>query len=124
MTQINQSTAATLASNSVMNDEGGTSGSSFNEKVLEFFKQNQPEGSLNDVFAKLKALAEPGEKISMQQLNSAMLIADGKLRQDDDYKAYTDSTLDKMTTQMLGVNMLYNNMMYKSFTKTDDDTSL
>ncbi|WP_393949818.1 type III secretion system protein [Kluyvera intermedia] len=124
MTQINQSTAATLASNSVMNDEGGTSGSSFNDKVLEFFKQNQPEGSLNDVFAKLKALAEPGEKISMQQLNSAMLIADGKLRQDDDYKAYTDSTLDKMTTQMLGVNMLYNNMMYKSFTKTDDDTSL
>jgi hypothetical protein len=124
MTQINQSTAATLASNSVMNDEGGTSGSSFNEKVLEFFKQNQPEGSLNDVFAKLKALAEPGEKISMQQLNSAMLIADGKLRQDDEYKAYTDSTLDKMTTQMLGVNMLYNNMMYKSFTKTDDDTSL
>lgn len=124
MTQINQSTAATIASNSVMNDEGGTSGSSFNEKVLEFFKQNQPEGSLNDVFAKLKALAEPGEKISMQQLNSAMLIADGKLRQDDDYKAYTDSTLDKMTTQMLGVNMLYNNMMYKSFTKTDDDTSL
>ena len=124
MTQINQSTAATLASNSVMNDEGGTSGSSFNDKVLEFFKQNQPEGSLNDVFAKLKALAEPGEKISMQQLNSAMLIADGKLRQDDAYKAYTDSTLDKMTTQMLGVNMLYNNMMYKSFTKTDDDTSL
>ncbi|WEJ85266.1 type III secretion system protein [Kluyvera intermedia] len=124
MTQINQSTAATLASNSVMNDEEGTSGSSFNDKVLEFFKQNQPEGSLNDVFAKLKALAEPGEKISMQQLNSAMLIADGKLRQDDDYKAYTDSTLDKMTTQMLGVNMLYNNMMYKSFTKTDDDTSL
>ena len=124
MTQINQSTAATLASKSVMNDEEGTSGSSFNDKVLEFFKQNQPEGSLNDVFAKLKALAEPGEKISMQQLNSAMLIADGKLRQDDDYKAYTDSTLDKMTTQMLGVNMLYNNMMYKSFTKTDDDTSL
>ncbi|MEZ2603593.1 type III secretion system protein [Kluyvera intermedia] len=124
MTQINQSTAATLASNSVMNDEEGTSGSSFNDKVLEFFKQNQPEGSLNDVFAKLKALAEPGEKISMQQLNSAMLIADGKLRTDDNYKAYTDSTLDKMTTQMLGVNMLYNNMMYKSFTKTDDDTSL
>ena len=124
MTQINQSTAATLASNSVMNDEEGTSGSSFNDKVLEFFKQNQPEGSLNDVFAKLKALAEPGEKISMQQLNSAMLIADGTLRKDDDYKAYTDSTLDKMTTQMLGVNMFYNNMMYKSFTKTDDDTSL
>ena len=124
MTQINQSTAATLASNSVMNDEEGTSGSSFNDKVLEFFKQNQPEGSLNDVFAKLKALAEPGEKISMQQLNSAMLIADGKLRTDDNYKAYTDSTLDKMTTQMLGVNMLYDNMMYKSFTKTHDDTSL
>jgi hypothetical protein len=76
------------------------------------------------VIAQLKKLAETDEKISMQQLNSAILIADSTLRKDDEYKTYTDSTLDRMTTQMLGMNMFYNNMLYKSFSKTDDDTYL
>ncbi|MBA4823734.1 type III secretion system protein [Pantoea ananatis] len=124
MSQINPVPAAALATYSNTSDEQNTTDGSFNDKVLDFFKQNQPEGSLNEVIAQLKKLAVPGEKISMQQLNSAILIADGTLRKDEEYKTYTDSTLDRMTTQMLGVNMFYNNMLYKSFTKTDDDTSL
>lgn len=124
MNQTNQVSAATLAAYSSASDEDSATGGSFNDKVLAFFKQNQPEGSLNEVIARLKKLAEPGEKVSMQQLNSAILIADGTLRKDNEYKTYTDSTLDRMTTQMLGVNMFYNTMLYKSFTKTDDDTSL
>lgn len=124
MSQINQVSAATVAASSSAPDEDNTTDSSFNDKVLDFFKQNQPEGSLSEVIAQLKKLAETDEKISMQQLNSAILIADGTLRKDDEYKTYTDSTLDRMTTQMLGMNMFYNNMLYKSFSKTDDDTYL
>ncbi|RAU35146.1 type III secretion system protein [Enterobacter sp. ECC-175] len=123
MSQINPASPAALAAYSSASDEENATGSSFNDKVLDFFKQNQPEGTLNDVIDQLKQLAEPGEKISMQELNSAILIADGILRKDEEYKTYTDSTLDRMTTQMLGVNMFYNNMLYKSFTKTDDDAS-
>lgn len=124
MSQINQVSAATVAASSSAPDEDNTTDSSFNDKVLDFFKQNQPEGSLSEVIAQLKKLAETDEKISMQQLNSAILIADSTLRKDDEYKTYTDSTLDRMTTQMLGMNMFYNNMLYKSFSKTDDDTYL
>lgn len=124
MSQINPVSAATLTTYSSAPDEENATGSSFNDKVLDFFKHNQPEGSLNEVIAQLKKLAKPGEKISMQQLNLAILIADGTLRKDDEYKTYTDSTLDRMTTQILGVNMFYSNMLYKSFTKTDNDISL
>ncbi len=123
MSQINQLHSRALASYAAA-DEGSTSTGSFNDKVLAFFKEKQPEGSLNEIINQLKMLAEPGEKISMQQLNSALLIADGTLRKDEEYKTYTDGTLDRMTTQMLGINALYNSMLYKSYPKADDETSL
>lgn len=124
MSQINPVSPAALAAYSSASDEENSACSSFNDMVLDYFKQSQPEDSLKEVIAQLKKLANPSEKISMQQLNLAILIADGTLRKDEEYKVYTDSTLDRMTTQMLGVNMFYNNMLCNSFNKTDDDTSL
>ena len=98
-------------------------GTSFDDLVLQYFQNKKPEGSLNDILADIKALA-PDKKLSLQELNTAVLIADGEMRNDEAYKDYTDSTLDKLTSQLLGVNMFYNTMLYKGFTKNDDDSSL
>ena len=124
MSQINLVSSAALDTYNSAPDKETATDSNFNDKVLDYIKQNQPEGSLNDLIAQLKQLADPGEKISMQQLNSAILIADGTLRKEEEYKSYTDSTLDRMTTQMLGINIFYNNMLYKSLNNSDDETSL
>ncbi|HEY1844447.1 MAG TPA: hypothetical protein VGH05_06255 [Buttiauxella sp.] len=95
----------------------------FNEKVLNYIEQNQPDGSLNDLLEKMRALS-PDKAVSMQQLNAALLNADGHMRKNEEYKDYTDGTLDKLAIRLVGVNMFFNNMLYKSFTQSDDDSSL
>jgi len=62
MSQINPVSPAALAAYASASDEETATGSSFNDKVLDYFKQNQPEGSLNEVIAQLKKLADPGER--------------------------------------------------------------
>jgi hypothetical protein len=96
---------------------------SFNDKVLNYIEQNQPDGSLNDLLEKMRALS-PDKAVSMQQLNAALLNADGHMRKNEEYKDYTDGTLDKLAIRLVGVNMFFNNMLYKSFTQSDDDSSL
>jgi len=96
---------------------------SFDDKVLHYIEQNKPKGSLSELMDQMRELS-PDKTISMQQMNKALLYSDTYLRNTDDSRDYTDSVLDKFTIQLLGVNMLFNNMMYKSFTQSDDDTSL
>ncbi|WP_392336371.1 hypothetical protein [Pantoea stewartii] len=55
MSQINQVSPAALAAYSSASDEENATGSSFNDKVLDFCKQNHPEGSLNEVITQLKS---------------------------------------------------------------------
>lgn len=95
----------------------------FDDLVLHYFQNNRPEGSLNDILADLKALA-PDKHLSLQALNKAVLIADGEMRKDEAGKEYTDKTLDKLASQLQGVTMFYNTMLYNSFTKNNDDSSL
>lgn len=102
--------------------DGQTSEENFNDKVLHYLQQNKPEGELSDIMAQMRALS-PDKNVSMYQINEALLYADTYMRNTEEYKAYTDSVLDKRTCQMLGVNMLFNNMMYKQFTETDSDTA-
>lgn len=96
---------------------------SFNVKVLHYFQQNKPEGKLNDMMDQMRALS-PDKNVSMHQLNEALLYSDTYLRNTDEYKDYANNVLDKRTFQLLGVNMFFDNMMYKSFTESDSDPSL
>lgn len=112
-----------IASSSPYNKDGESSDESFNIKVLHYFQQNKPEGTLSDMMDKMRALS-PDKNVSMQQLNEALLYSDTYLRHTDEYKNYANNVLDKRTSQLLGVNMLFNNMMYKSFTESDSDPSL
>lgn len=112
-----------IASSSPYVKDGESSDESFNVKVLHYFQQNKPEGKLNDMMVQMRALS-PDKNVSMHQLNEALLYSDTYLRNTDEYKDYANNVLDKHTFQLLGVNMLFNNMMYKSFTESDNDPSL
>lgn len=102
---------------------GESSDESFNDKVLHYFQQSKPEHKLSDMMDQMRALS-PDKSISMHQLNEALLYTDTYLRNIDEYKNYANNVLDKRTFQLLGVNMFFNNMMYKSFTETDSEPSL
>lgn len=112
-----------IASSSPYVKDGESSDESFNVKVLHYFQQNKPEGKLNDMMVQMRALS-PDKNVSMHQLNEALLYSDTYLRNTDEYKDYANNMLDKHTFQLLGVNMFFNNMMYKSFTESDSDPSL
>lgn len=110
-----------IASSSPYVKDGESSDESFNAKVLRYFQQNKPEHKLNDMMDAMRALS-PDKRVSMHQLNEALLYANTFMRNNtDDDKNYANNVLDKRTVQLLGINMLYNNMMYKSFTETDSD---
>lgn len=96
-----------------------TSELSFDDQVLQFIRDNKPEGTLTELLNKIKLL-NPDAKYSLQQLNKALLYSDATLRRDPDYEAYTTDTLDKNTTQLLGINMLVNNMMNRGFLSSDE----
>lgn len=118
MTSINSIAPSTPY---VKNDE--STDESFNNKVLQYFQLNKPQGKLNDMMDQMRALS-PDKNVSMHQLNEALLYSDTYMRNTDEYKDYANNVLDKRTLQLLGVNMFFNNMMYKSFTESDSDTSL
>lgn len=120
MSKINPDTLQQRSQPAGISETGVTS---FDDLVLHYFQNNQPEGSLNDILADIKALA-PYNKLSLQELNTAVLIADGEMRNNETYKQYTDNTLDKLSSQLLGVNSIYNTMLYMGFTKNNDDPSL
>lgn len=96
-----------------------TSQLNFDDQVLQFIRDNKPEGTLTELINKIKSL-DPDNTYSLQQLNKALLYTDATLRLDPSYEAYTKDTLDKNTTQLLGVNMLFNNMMNSIFFPSDD----
>ena len=100
--------------------DGESSHESFNDKVLHYFQQNKPDNKLSDMMDQMRALS-PGKKIFMYQLNEALLYSDAHLRNTDEYKDYANKVLDKRTLQLLSLNMLFNNMMYESFTETDSE---
>lgn len=95
---------------------------SFNNKVLHYFQQNKPQGELSDMMDQMRALS-PDKAVSMHQLNEALLYSDTYMRNTPEGKDYAQTVLDKRTFQMLGVNMFFNNMMYKSFTESKSDES-
>lgn len=112
-----------ITSSSPYVKDGESSDKSFNDKVLHYFQQNKPDDKLSDMMDQMRALS-PDKNVSMHQLNGALLYSDTYLRNTDEYKDYANNVLDKRTFQLLGVNMFFNNMMYKSFTETDSDPSL
>lgn len=112
-----------IASSSPYFIDSESSEENFNDKVLHYLQQNKPDDKLSDLMDQIRALS-PDKKVSMHQLNEALLYSDTYLRNTDDYKDYANNVLDKRTVQLLGVNMFFNNMMYKSFTETDSDPSL
>lgn len=112
-----------IASSSPYIKDGESSGEGFNDKVLHYFQQNKPDVKLSDMMDQMRALS-PDKNVSMHQLNEALLYSDTYLRNTDEYKDYSNDVLEKRTFQLLGVNMFFNNMMYKIFTETDSDPSL
>lgn len=112
-----------IASSSQYVKDGESSDESLNDKVLHYFQQNKPDDKLSDMMDQMRALS-PDKNVSMHQLNEALLYSDTYLRNTEDYKYYANNVLDKRTFQLLGVNMFFNNMMYKSLTETDSDPSL
>lgn len=107
-----------IASSSQYVRDVESSDKSYNDKVLHYFQQNKPEEKLSDIMEQMRALS-PDKNISMNQLNEALLYSNTYLRNADVYKNYTTNILDNRTFQLLGVNMFFNNMMYKSFTESD-----
>lgn len=77
---------------------------SFNDLVLEHIKDNQPEGSLDELLYDMKALS-PDKPCTIDQLSTALQYSDTILRNDPDYVDYTTEILDQRTTQLLGVKM-------------------
>lgn len=102
--------------------ENSTSEENFDDKVLHFIEKNKPQGSLQDLMVQMRGLS-PDKSISLHQLNKALLYTNSHLRSAIETKDYTHTVLDKHTTQLLGLNMLYNDMLYKNFSSSDDDTS-
>lgn len=92
---------------------------SFNEKLLNYIKENKPDGDLNNLMEQAKELSAE-KNMTMTQFNSALIYADTILRANPDYQSYTSETLDKRTIQMLSINMLRNKMLDK-LTSTDED---
>lgn len=90
---------------------------SFNDKVLGYFQQNKPQDNLNDMMEKMRALSPDDKSLTMHQLNEALLYSDTYMRNNTpEDREYAKNVLDKRASQLLGVNMFYNNMMYNSFT--------
>ncbi|PKC36090.1 type III secretion system protein [Pantoea ananatis 15320] len=112
-----------IASSSPYVKDGESSEENFNDKVLHYFQKNKPDDKLSDIMDQMRSLS-PDRNVSMHQLNEALLYSDTYLRNTDEYTDYANNVLDKRTFQLLGVNMFFNNMMYKSFTETDRDPSL
>ncbi|HFT1247472.1 TPA: hypothetical protein ACHUB4_004240 [Escherichia coli] len=109
---------------SVQNTVGDNSTTlNFNQKVLGYIKQHRPNEKLNEILNHLSALS-PGKPATMQQLYTSLLSADEQLRKDEEYQKYTHNTLDNLTFRMIGLNMFYNNMMYKRFTQSDEANTL
>lgn len=94
----------------------------YDDKVLHFIEKNKPQGSLKDLMEQMRELS-PDKTLSLHQLNKALLYTNTHLRSANETQDYLDTVLDKHTTQLLGLNMLYNDMLYKSFSSSDDDTS-
>lgn len=117
------SSISSIASSSPYDKDGESSHESFNDKVLHYFQQNKPDDKLSDMMDQVRALS-PDKNVSMHQLNEALLYSVTYLRNTGEYKDYANNVLDKRTFQQLGVNMFFNNMMYKIFTETDSDPSL
>lgn len=102
--------------------DDNTTALNFNDKVLSYLQRHQPDEKLNDLRSQLCTL-RLDERVTLQQFSSALLSADGEMRKEEKYQEYTHNVLDNLTIRMIGVNMFYNNMMYKSFMSSDIATS-
>lgn len=89
--------------------QSAESSTDFNELVLSYIKEKQPEGSLNDLLRDMKALS-PDTPRTMDQLATALQYSDTVLRNDESYAEYTESVLDKQTSQLLGVKTFMKSM--------------
>ncbi|WP_168395624.1 type III secretion system protein [Erwinia amylovora] len=105
-----------------INSHYATSELSFDDRVLQFIRDTKPEGTLAELINKIQSL-DTDHKYSSQQLINALLYTDSTLRGDPNFQDYTTETLDRNTSQMLGVNMLINNMMNRAFLSPYDKES-
>ena len=92
---------------------------SFEQQVQQYIEQNQPDGSLDELLSRLKAMSD--SPLSLQQLTNALLYADTALRSNPDFQSYTDSVLDKHTSQLCSVNMLYNRQLNDFLESSDSE---
>ncbi|SFN66075.1 hypothetical protein SAMN05216516_11331 [Izhakiella capsodis] len=91
----------------------------FNDKVLNYIEKYQPHCSLNDLLKQIKQLSPDKRSITLQKMINAFTYADINLREDGKYKNYTESTLDKFTSQLFDLNMLYNQMLSKDVDQSE-----
>ncbi|MEH4929670.1 type III secretion system protein [Enterobacter cloacae] len=94
----------------------------FNDKVLHYIQKNKPQGSLAELMKKMKELSS--DRVTMHQLNTALLYTNTYLRHTAENKKYADEVLSKYSIQLMGVNMLYSKMMLEKFMESEDDISL
>lgn len=112
------STITSIASVYQTSNENNASELSFNDKFLNYVKENKPDGDIKSLMEKAKQLSP--DDMTLSEFSSALLYSDTILRANPDYQDYTSGTLDKQATQMLGINMLTNKMLDK-FTADDDE---
>lgn len=112
----------TVASSAVSEKElaAAKSDDSFNQKVLDYIQQNRPEIALSELLPKIKALA-PDKILQAHQLSEALTYSDTYLRLTPGFEDYTKHILDKRASQMVGVEMLFNDMLNVCFNRLDSD---
>ncbi|MFT8211953.1 MAG: hypothetical protein ACMZI0_17770 [Symbiopectobacterium sp.] len=97
-----------------------TENDNFDAKVLHYLKANHPEGNLQSILEKLKALS-PNSPLTLITLSNAMNAINAKMRDDPAHQEYANKILYKKAMQLIGTNMFYTNMMNEIFFPTDEE---
>ncbi|MCW2478367.1 hypothetical protein [Candidatus Symbiopectobacterium sp. NZEC135] len=93
----------------------------FDAMVLRYLTANHPEGNLQSILEKLKALA-PNSPVTLTELSKAMNVANAKMHEESAHTEYANTVLSKKTMQLAGSNILYMTMINEIFFPTDENT--
>lgn len=108
--------------NTVSKNVSRTGNDDFDAMVLRYLTVNHPEGNLQSILEKLKALAT-NSPLTLDALSKAMNVANEKMRKDPTHAEYANTVLSKKAMQLAGTNILYTTMIYEIFFPTDEENT-
>ncbi|MCW2487398.1 hypothetical protein J5069_15980 [Candidatus Symbiopectobacterium sp. NZEC127] len=109
--------------NTVSNHVPGPDNDGFDALVLHYLSVNHPQGNLQSILEKLKALA-PNSPLTLMALSRAVNVANAKMRKDPAHAQYANTILYKRAMQLTGTNILYTTMMNDIFFPTNEENTV